>query len=322
LSKLTCLDSSIYRGFYSSPLGRAATRPDSINHAPGCAPAPNMNKCRYDNGVEMLYSRFDRAFRKVIPSVGKLSYNPIVKVIGDSISDVIALPFAELRDLPANHLRIRIGVGNRIFANHVHFVQMGSDIWYCAFNSDIVELGCGCGRIAYPLKGQWFEGTFVGVDIDEEMISYCRQKFPGDRFKFVLSEHRSKTYSSNSHNVREPGTQKLVIGDTQSKDFIYSISLYSHLLEKELDEYLRETYRLLRPGGLMYLTFFCMEHVKLGNRWTFSHQRGSSYIEDERYPEAAVAYRQDFIKDLIKAIGFSEVSVIPRDIQSALIARK
>ena len=122
--------------------------------------------------------------------------------------------------------------------------------------------------------------------------------------------------------MRRKNNEEFIIGEAESKDFVYSISLYSHLLEKQLDEYLRETFRLLRRGGLMYLTFFCMEHVKLGNRWTFSDRRGNSYIEDERYPEAAVAYREGYIQELVKQIGFREVSVIPRDIQSALVARK
>jgi SAM-dependent methyltransferase len=257
-----------------------------------------------------------------------MSYNPVVKVVGDAFSNIVSLPFTELHNLPPNHLRIRIGVGNRILANQVHFLQMGSGIWhyflsrqYCKFNSDIVELGCGCGRIAYPLKGDWFEGTYVGVDIDQEMVDYCRQHFPKKQFGFVLSRHKSETYSSGS-KMMPKAQEECEIGDGDSKDFVYSISLYSHLLEREFEEYLRETFRLLRPGGLMYLTFFCLDHVKLGNRWTFLHRKGNSYIEDLKYPEAAVAYRRDYVQELVSRIGFREVSILPRDIQSALLARK
>jgi hypothetical protein len=72
----------------------------------------------------------------------------------------------------------------------------------------------------------------------------------------------------------------------------------------------------------MYLTFFCLDHVKLGNRWTFLHRKGNSYIEDLKYPEAAVAYRRAYVQELVERIGFREVSILPRDIQSALLARK
>jgi predicted RNA methylase len=62
---------------------------------------------------------------------------------------------------------------------------MGSYFWqyflsrqYSRFNSDVVELGCGCGRIAYPLKGTWFEGTYVGVDIDRGHAYIADDKYP------------------------------------------------------------------------------------------------------------------------------------------------
>jgi len=58
-------------------------------------------------------------YRKFVPSVARISYNPVVKMAGNAIAGLLSLPFTELRGLPPNHLRIRIGVGNRILANHV-----------------------------------------------------------------------------------------------------------------------------------------------------------------------------------------------------------
>lgn len=277
----------------------------------------------------MSYSRFERTFRRFVPSVGKASYNPFVKITGNTVSSVLSLPFPELRHLPPNHLRIRIGVENRILNNHVHFLEMGSGFWlnffshqYCNYRSDVVELGCGCGRIAWPLKGDWFEGTYLGVDIDREMIEYCCRNFPEERFQFVLSPHKSTTYSPTASHVRGGSTSKFVIAEPQSKDFVYSVSLYSHLLEQEVTEYMGETYRILRTDGVMYMTFFCIEHVELGRRWTFRHRRGSAYIENEQYPEAAVAYHERFIVEMTKDYGFREVSISPGKGQSILVAHK
>src|SRR3974377_708613 len=151
-----------------------------------------------------LYSKHDRIFRKLVPSVAKLSYLPVVRARGDAIARMLALPFPELRDLPPNHLRIRVGAGNRILNGHVHFIYTSSRCWlaflsrgYCTSISDVVELGCGCGRIARALNGPWwdpwFEGTYVGVDIDSEMLEYCRSNFPAPRFEFIMSPHKSKT---------------------------------------------------------------------------------------------------------------------------------
>ena len=279
------------------------------------------------------YSRYDGICRKFVPSIAKLSYNPVVKAAGDVIARMLALPFPELRDLPSNHLRIRVGSGNRIFNGHVDFVQTGSRCWltflsrkYCTSTSDVVELGCGCGRIARalsePLWDPWFEGTYVGVDIDSEMIAYCRNNFPEDRFKFVLSPHKSRTYSPNKSCLAWEITPDLVIAAPESKDFVYSLSLFTHLLEREIIDYLRETYRILRSDGIMLITFSCIEHVELGHRWTFRHRRGNAYIENLRYPEAAVAYHEAFMTELVANCGFREITVRPASISSELVARK
>ena len=130
-----------------------------------------------------MYSKYDRIYRKLVPSVAKLSYNPVVKAVGDTFASIIARPFPELRELPPNHLRIRVGAGNHLFNGHVDFIETSSRCWltflsrkYCTARSDVVELGCGCGRIARALRepswNPWFEGTYVGVDIDDEMIEY------------------------------------------------------------------------------------------------------------------------------------------------------
>jgi SAM-dependent methyltransferase len=230
----------------------------------------------------------------------------------------LALPFPELRELPPNHLCIRLGCGNRIFNNHVMFIKASSDCWlfflsrkYCTASSDVVELGCGCGRIARVLRDSWFEGTYVGVDIDDEMLEYCRDNFSAERFKFIKSPHESSIYSSRNSPDTSTTDHQLYIAEPNSKDFVYAFTLYTHLLERELIEYLWETYRILRVGGTMYINFFCIEHVELGGRWTFQHRHGNAYVESARYPEAAVAYHEGFMARLATDCGFREVTVNP-----------
>jgi SAM-dependent methyltransferase len=266
-----------------------------------------------------FHSKHDSLLRKFVPSVARLSYNPFFKVAGDAIARALARPFPELRELPPNHLCIRIGCGNRIFNNQVMFLKAGSDCWltflsrkYCTSTSDVVELGCGCGRIARALKEPWFEGTYVGVDIDDEMLAYCRNHFPPERFKFVRSPHKSTTYSAtNSHDDKLTVGHDLLIVEPNSKDFVYAFTLYTHLLEREVTDYLQETYRILRPQGIMYLNYLCIEHVELGGRYTFQHRRGNAYVESVRYPEAAVAYHEAFMTGLATSCGFRDVTATP-----------
>jgi SAM-dependent methyltransferase len=280
-----------------------------------------------------LYSKRDRIYRKLVPSLAKLSYHPVVRAGGDAIARMLAIPFPELRNLPPNHLRIRVGAGNRILNNHIDFIRTSSRCWlaflsrgYCTSTSDIVELGCGCGRVARALNDPWwdpwFQGTFVGVDIDSEMLEYCRNYFPAPRFAFILCPHKSNTYLPINSTLLSKKPSNLTIAIPESKDFVYSISLFTHLLTTEAVEYLTETHRILRTDGKMYLTFLCMEHLELGRRWTFQHRSGDAYIEDPQYPEAAVAYHEAFMTKLVIDCGFRDVTVRSVGVTTELVARK
>jgi SAM-dependent methyltransferase len=127
----------------------------------------------------------DRALRKLFPSTSKLTFNPLFRAAVNSFDVVPRLIFPEFRTLPPNHLRIRIGVGNRILNNQTHFLVHARDFWMFVFSegiatmhSDILDIGVGCGRWAhwlrdYNFRGRQFTGTYVGVDIDEEAIAWC-----------------------------------------------------------------------------------------------------------------------------------------------------
>ena len=71
----------------------------------------------------------------------------------------------------------------------------------------------------------------------------------------------------------------------------------------------------------MYMSFLCMEHVKLGGRWTFQHRLGNAYVENLQYPEAAVAYHEAFMTKLVADCGFPEVTVTPGETGQASSSR-
>ena len=113
----------------------------------------------------------DRAFRKLCPSTSKLTFNPLFRSAVNAFDVIPRLIFPEFRALPPNHLRIRVGVGNRIFNNQTHFLLHARDFWMFVFSegvagmqSDILDIGVGCGRWAhwlrdYNFSGRRFSGT-------------------------------------------------------------------------------------------------------------------------------------------------------------------
>jgi SAM-dependent methyltransferase len=263
---------------------------------------------------------FDRAVRKLFPSTSKLTFNPLFRVTVNAFDAIPRLVFPEFRDLPPNHLRIRIGVGNRILNNQTHFLVHARDFWMFVFSegiatmrSDILDIGAGCGRWAhwlrdYNFRGRQFTGTYVGIDIDEEAIAWCQQHYDAERFHFHISTDASKSYA---HDGAGEGAYRIPLDDN-SFDLVFSNSLLTHLLEAELENYLRESYRLLRTGGAMMHSHFNIDNppASYGKRHTFQHHLGNALIESEAQPEAAVAYHTDFLFGLCRKIGFSSCEIV------------
>jgi 2-polyprenyl-3-methyl-5-hydroxy-6-metoxy-1,4-benzoquinol methylase len=262
----------------------------------------------------------NRVLRKLFPSTSRLTFNPLFRFVVNATDVIPRLIYSEFSSLPPNHLRIRVGVGNRLFNNQSQYLQHARDFWLFAFsegivnmNSNILDVGVGCGRWAhwlrdYNFRGRQFAGEYVGIDIDNEAIEWCRQNFDSNRFRFHHSTDSSTSYNQQgstqtSYRVPEPdGTF----------DLIFSNSLLTHVLEAQLKNYIRESYRLLKPNGMMMHSHFNMDHLPatFGTRHTFAHSIGNARVESLTQPEAAVAYFTDLLFSISREAGFRECGVI------------
>jgi len=194
-------------------------------------------------------SSTDRFIRRFVPSLAKISYNPVLKLLLDCPDTVANIFFPEFRGLPPNHLRVRVGVGNKIFSNQTWYFIGARDFWYFALNqswvdfeSTIVDIGCGCGKFAhhfrdYNYNGSRFRGRYIGIDIDPEMLDWCRRQFDNERFEFHQSSHASKVY--NHSGAGEPYALPLASG---TADLVFSASLFTHLLDPEILNYMSESF--------------------------------------------------------------------------------
>jgi SAM-dependent methyltransferase len=225
-------------------------------------------------------------------------------------------------------------VGWRLFNNAELYLNEPVNLWLCMlargwinFGSTILDIGTGCGRFAHVLRdyrfaGGQFTGTYIGVDVDAEMLDWCRQNFPAEHFRYHLSPHQARTYGrpdAHAEAYRVPEADGSI-------DFVFSTSLFTHLLESELKNYVEEAARLLRPGGWMAGQCFVMERPPptYGARHTFQHRIGNAMVESLARPEAAVAYHEAFLIETLHQAGFSNVSIqsSPGDWQCLLAGQK
>jgi SAM-dependent methyltransferase len=110
----------------------------------------------------------------------------------------------------------------------------GSALWQKE-DKHLLDFGCGWGRIARFFYRDFLPRNVVGVDVQEELLTICRQTFTGPTFL-------------RSTPVPPTGLE------SGSVDFIVSYSVFSHLGERACNEWIRDFSRLLAPGGMAAIT--------------------------------------------------------------------
>ena len=99
---------------------------------------------------------------------------------------------------------------------------------------DILEFGCGVGRIALPFFHKYGRPSAC-VDVSQSSIDYLNSVIPGANPKISVF------------------TPPLPFPDA-SFDVIYSISVWTHLEPAKGDLWLADVARMLRPGGLALIS--------------------------------------------------------------------
>lgn len=106
----------------------------------------------------------------------------------------------------------------------------------------ILDFGCGCGRTIQFLR-PITDAEICGTDIDLEGVGWCMDNI-SDAAAFSVNDHMPP----------------LAYRD-RVFDFIYALSVFTHLSADMQKAWLTELTRILEPGGLIYLTFNG-EHVR------------------------------------------------------------
>ena len=160
--------------------------------------------------------------------------------------------------------------------------------------SSILDFGCGCGRMMRHwsnLQGPRFHGT----DYQDALAGWCRVHLPFAHF------------DTNRLSAGLPYEQG-------SFDFIYAISVFTHLTEEMGLAWMKELRRVLKPGGLLYATYMGTTRAphlraELREEW----RAGGLVVTsaDTAGENTCAAYHSErYVRDVL-ARGFRVVDFIP-----------
>lgn len=173
----------------------------------------------------------------------------------------------------------------------------------------VLDVGCGLGRMALPLTGylQPPAGHYVGFDIEREAIDWCQRnitrRFP--HFEFVAVAAHNPNYLSS--DASRP-LQSFPVPEA-SFDLVIVTSVFTHLLPAEVETYLAEIARVLRPGGQCLMTFFLLNAESLAlieaghSQFPLTHPFGACRVANPHLPQAAIAYPETQVLGWLERLG-------------------
>jgi len=173
-------------------------------------------------------------------------------------------------------------------------------------NSAVLEIGCGFGRIAYPLRAALIgTGTYNGLDGNAEKVAFVQRTFQRahPNFKFRVLNSRSP----NGNGKSQPNFVLPYFDN--SFDIVFAAAEFAHILPENLLHYFKEASRVLKRGGRCMFGFFLLEHYRTGmsrphgfDRPVFNFDHPYADFGDEfavvfpREPAVMVSYRLSLIE--------------------------
>lgn len=196
-----------------------------------------------------------------------------------------------------------------IYTGRGNFIQQGQD-WRELFiehagllpEDSVLDIGSGIGRIAIGLS-DFLKGNYEGFDVVKLGVDWCTKnisnKYPQLRFRFI--DLHNDLYKSDGAAA---STFVFPYPD-DSFDFGCAISVFTHMIPEEVENYLKELQRVLKVNGHAVITFFILdvESISLMNKHSGGIQ--FKYYPDHRHAlmdqgvkSANVAYQKTYLDKL------------------------
>jgi SAM-dependent methyltransferase len=170
-------------------------------------------------------------------------------------------------------------------------------------DSTVLDIGSGIGRLAVALTGYLGPaGRYEGLEIVPTGVAWCQEhitpRYPN--FRFTLADVRNGEYNPDG---QVPPTEYRLPYEDETFDLVVLTSVFTHMLPDESERYVDEIARVLKPGGRCFATYSLLNAdsrrlMKAGASVTrFPHERGPYAVVDEKVPELAVAYEEQYVRE-------------------------
>lgn len=174
--------------------------------------------------------------------------------------------------------------------------------------SSILDIGSGIGRMAVPFTDYLSAtGRYEGFDIVKLGVDWCTKnitsKYPN--FNFRLIPLKNDLYHLGTD---ERASQLVFPYEDDSFDFVFLSSVFTHMMPEDVENYMAQIYRVLKPGKKCFATFFVLDQASENamdngvKRFPFNF--GDYSLMDKSVREANVAFKKDYLFKLLESNNF------------------
>lgn len=201
---------------------------------------------------------------------------------------------------PPSDLASGVGLGD-FWKTGSEQVELIADLGSLAASDRVLEIGCGLGRIAWPLSARLGRrGRYAGLDTAWPYVDWCNRNLGlnPSRFWFHHLDVMNTTYNQAGSIKGEDARFPYANG---SFDLVLAISLFTHLRPGTTARYLTEVARVLRPGGRLFASFFVIdaeaeERIATGRTgFVFTTRFAEGLFADASNPDLGVGYLEEWL---------------------------
>jgi SAM-dependent methyltransferase len=164
----------------------------------------------------------------------------------------------------------------------------------------VLDVGSGIGRTALWLTAVLTDGRYEGFDIHRESIDWCQREITSryGNFRFrhldLFNAVYNPTGTLRAEDLRFPY-------EGESFSLVCLFSVFTHLLPPDLERYLAESYRVLRPeGGRIHASCFLLTP----ERRHLPDPETDGVAATFDVPESMVAYEESSLRERFRKAGF------------------
>jgi len=181
-------------------------------------------------------------------------------------------------------------------------------------NDSVLDIGCGIGRTAIALTSYLDESAnYEGFDVVKLGIKWCNSKIKKDfqNFNFKYIPLFNDLYNEAKLKASEfnfPYERNIF-------DKIFTFSVFTHMQIDEIQNYFSEIYKVLKPDGIAFSTFFLYDDTTedltpINNSFNFSIKKDGYRLMNDKVKSANIAIHKNKLNAMLEMENLILIKII------------